>query len=80
MALLDIPPDRRAKERDTVGIKLRTCPFCNQLPEIKQVKFGMEAGWRFGIMCHNCSICVGWEDSEAAAIERWNRREGEKVD
>ena len=61
-------------------MKLKTCPFCGQLPEIKQVKFGMEAGWRFGIMCHTCSICIGWEDSEAAAIERWNRREGENVD
>ena len=63
-----------------MGLKLRTCPFCGELPEIKQIKFGMEAGWRFGIMCHKCSIVIGWEDSEAAAIERWNRREGETND
>lgn len=61
-------------------LKLKTCPFCNQLPEIKQVKFGVENGWQYGIYCPACSICIGWEGSEAAAIERWNRREGENVD
>lgn len=58
-------------------MKVKNCPFCGKMPIIKAVRFGMEQGERYGVMCRDCAICIGWEDSEAAAIERWNRRDGD---
>ena len=63
-----------------MGLKLRTCPFCGQEPALRKAKFGMEPFERYAVFCFDCAICIGWEDSEAEAIERWNRREGENVD
>ena len=63
-----------------MGMNLKRCPFCGQEPTLKKARFGMEPFDRYAVFCFDCSICIGWEGSEAAAIERWNRREGEKDD
>ena len=60
------------------GLIVKTCPFCGRIPQIKAVRFGMEDADRYGVVCYNCAICIGWEDDEVKALERWNRREGEK--
>lgn len=56
------------------GLIIKTCPFCGRIPTIKAVRFGMEDADRYGVVCYDCAICIGWEDDEVKAIERWNRR------
>lgn len=53
---------------------LRPCPFCGSMPKIREAFFGMERFKRYGVVCQQCSICIGWEETEETAVERWNRR------
>lgn len=58
--------------------ELKPCPFCGQQPRVTKTK-----GWknampaRYGVLCADCAICLGWSDTEAEAVERWNTRKGE---
>ena len=55
-------------------MELKTCPFCGKQPVIRTAMFGMERLPRYGVVCQNCSVCIGFEDTEEKAAERWNRR------
>ena len=55
-------------------MELKTCPFCGKQPVIRTAMFGMERLPRFGVVCQNCSVCIGWEETEEKAAERWNMR------
>lgn len=63
-----------AKRKIKHILMLKGCPFCGRIPTIKAVRFGMEDFDRYGVVCYDCAICIGWEADEVAAIERWNRR------
>lgn len=55
------------------GLIIKTCPFCGRIPTIKAVRFGMEDFDRYGVVCYDCAICIGW-GTEEEAIRMWNRR------
>lgn len=57
--------------------KLKPCPFCGNKPEVRSVLFGQEPSRRYGVVCTNCAICIGWKFTEAEAVKRWNRRDGD---
>ena len=55
-------------------MELKKCPFCGGDGKVKSMRFGFETEPRWAVTCGNCAIAIGWEDTEAAAVERWNRR------
>lgn len=53
--------------------KLKPCPFCGGEAEINRgYSFGMT--YIYEVECENCKALMGVFESEAEAIEAWNRR------
>ena len=56
------------------------------MTEVKQCECGGKAetayifakNYNYKKMCTKCGKQTGWHNTEAEAIEAWNRREGEK--
>lgn len=62
--------------------ELKPCPFCGGEASFMTIKKpygecadGSEAVW---LRCENCGACTNVCCSRQAAVEAWNRREGEK--
>ena len=52
---------------------LKPCPFCGGEAEVLTAE-SMNGGYLFGIMCNDCRSRGDVYDTEAEAIEAWNRR------
>ena len=62
-------------------IKVKPCPFCGQQPHITSTKpYKHTTPLRWGMVCRGCAICLGWSETAAEAVERWNTRPGERTD
>ena len=52
--------------------ELKTCPFCGSKPKIDKPSAGAQ-GWQ--VFCTKCdAVATNVLDTEAAAIEAWNKR------
>lgn len=54
-------------------VKLKPCPFCGSIAHL----YGYPQESSYEVQCSNypgCGATAGGEESDAAAIERWNRR------
>ena len=59
--------------------ELKPCPFCGEeyVPGVEghvKVTETAKSGPRYGVKCYRCGGRAEWFDTEAEAIEAWNRR------
>lgn len=52
--------------------ELLSCPFCGGKAEVNN-PFGDTAGLWY-VICTECAVCCGFENTEAEAVEAWNTR------
>lgn len=60
-------------ERGTMSEKLKPCPFCGG-EAIRGIACHVHEDYAFRVECRECKIVTPFYDTEAEAIEAWNRR------
>lgn len=76
-------PERPRSEREALATLL-PCPWCGELPDVRQRKRGRPIRYFTEVICTNmpdCPVLASVSDrEEAVAIAAWNRRAGWRRD